>query len=144
MSLLGRALLGWMCAGTLSLWGQTEIGGAGLNGTVTDPSGAVVANAKVSVKSPATGLSRTAETNGSGLYSLRLPVGVYDVSIEATGFRTSDVKGIQLAVGSALTLDIVLQVGGATERVDVSAEAPAVETTRTSTSTNVNAKAVAD
>src|SRR5215831_11234289 len=81
-----------------SLWGQTEIGGASLNGTVTDPSGRVVVGAKVRVQSTATGLVRTAETTGAGLYLLRLPVGTYDVSIGAAGFKTIEVIGLQLAV----------------------------------------------
>ena len=129
---------------TTPLFAQTEIGGAALNGTISDPSGSVVASAKVTAKSSETGLARTTDTTGSGLYSFRLPVGTYDVTVEATGFKKSEFKGIRLNVGSVVTLDAALQIGAASESVDVSGDAPVVETSRTSTSTGVSARAVAD
>ena len=133
-----------LCLAGLPLFGQTEIGGAGLNGTVSDPSGAVVAAAKVTAKSTDTGLSRTAGTNSTGTYALRLPVGTYDLTVEASGFKKAEFKGLKLSVGSVLTIDVALQVGATSESVDVSGDAPVIETSRTSSSTGVSAKAVAD
>ena len=137
----GIFLVSLLC---VPLWAQMEIGSASLNGTVTDPSNSVVVGAKVSVRNPATGFVRATETSGAGLYLLKLPVGSYDVSIEAKGFKKSEVKGLELTVGSALTLDVPLQLGAATEVVDITSEAPVVETTRTASSTSVSARAVAD
>ncbi|HXJ40030.1 MAG TPA: TonB-dependent receptor, partial [Bryobacteraceae bacterium] len=133
-----------VCLAGLPLFGQTEIGGAGLNGTVSDPSGAVVASAKVTARSPETGLTRTSETNSAGLYTIRIPVGKYDLVVEAAGFKKAEFKGLTLAVGSVLTIDVALQVGAASESVDVSADAPVIETSRTSSSTGVSARSVAD
>ena len=121
-----------------------EIGGASLNGTITDPSNAVIEGAKVSVKSTETGLARTTETSNAGLYLLRLPVGTYDVTVEAKGFRLAAIKGVQLTVGGAVTIDVAMQVGTTAETVDVTAETPVVEATRSSTSTSVSSRAVAD
>ena len=142
MASLIRVLLAGLIS--IPLCAQTEIGSASLNGTVTDPSNAVVAGARVSVRDSATGLERTTDTGGAGVYLFKLPVGTYDVTIEAKGFKKAVVKGLQLTVGSAPTLDIALQLGAATEIVDVTADAPAVETTRTASSTSVSARAVAD
>jgi hypothetical protein len=129
---------------SVPLFAQTEIGGASLGGTITDPTSAVIQAAKVTVKGTETGLVRATETNSAGLYLVKLPVGTYDVSIEARGFRTAEVKGIKLDVGSAITLDVPLQVGAVADTVDVTAETPIVEATRSSTSTSVSARAVAD
>jgi outer membrane receptor protein involved in Fe transport len=127
------------------MFAQSDVGGATLNGTVTDPSGAAVAGAKISVANTATGFTRTTESNADGLYTLtRLPVGTYDLTIDAPGFKTSKKTGIQLSVGAVATLDVPLQIGTAQEQVTVSAEVPVVETTRSQTSTTVTEKAVSD
>ena len=144
MNFSKRMLFAAFCLSGLPLLAQTEIGGAALNGTVTDPSGSVVVSAKVSVRNPDNGLARTSGTSSAGLYSFRLPVGAYDVTVEATGFKKTEYRRIELTVGSVVTLDVVLQVGSTSETVDVTSEAPVIETTRTSTSTGVNARSVAD
>ncbi len=127
------------------LWGQSEIGGATLNGTVSDPSGAVISGSKVTLKSPSTGLVRSTETTGAGLYSFsHLPVSVYDVTVEASGFKTSVRKDVTLSVGAAVTLDLQLTLGSTSETVNVSEDVPVVEATRSSSSTTVSSRAVAD
>jgi hypothetical protein len=126
-------------------FGQSEVGTASLNGTVLDPSGAAVSGAKVTATNNATGFTRTTQTSDAGLYSLlRLPVGTYDVSIEANGFKTAKRTAVPLAIGAVATIDIALEIGAAQETVSVSAEVPVVETTRSQTSTVVSEKAVAD
>ncbi len=128
-----------------SAFGQAEIGGATLNGTVTDPTGAAVPNAKVTATNTATGTIRTTETNDSGLYSFsRLPVGSYDVAVEAAGFKTTRRTGLSLSVGAVVTIDLSVEVGTAQETVSVTAEAPLVESTRSQTSTNVSEQQVRD
>ncbi len=126
------------------LWGQTEVGGASVNGTVSDPSGAVIAGAKVSVKNSGTGLAQSVSSSTAGLYSIKVPVGAYDVTVEAKGFKSESAKNIELNVGSSLTLDFRMQIGATSETVDVTAEAPVVDSTRASTSTSVDARSVAE
>ncbi len=129
-----------------ALFAQGEIASATLNGTVTDPSGSAVPNAKITLTNTATGLTRTTQSNDAGLYSfVRVPVGVYDLTVEATGFRTSKRTGISLAVGAVATLDVGLEIGATQETVTVSAtDAPLIETTRSQTSTVINERAVAE
>jgi hypothetical protein len=124
---------------------QSEIGGASLNGTVTDPSGASVPNAKVTAVNIATGLTRTTQTSDVGLYSFTgLPVGTYDITADAQGFKTVKRTGLPLQVGAVATVDIHLEVGSAQETISVAAEAPVVETTRSSASANITDKAVSN
>ena len=122
-----------------------ESGGATINGTVTDPSGGIVANAKVTAVQTATHSERTTQTSSAGLYSFAaLPAGAYDVTIEATGFKAAKFAGVEAPVGAVITLDAHLTVGATQEIVDVTAEAPVVETTRSQTSTLVNQKSISD
>ncbi len=124
---------------------QSEAGGATLNGTVTDPSGAPVANAKVTAANKSTGYTRTTATTEAGLYSLvRLPAGRYDLSVELAGFKPAQRTDAQLSVGAVATLDVQLQIGTAQETVNVTAAVPVVEATRSQTSSVVNERAVAD
>jgi hypothetical protein len=134
-----------VCLLASALFGQAEIGGATLNGTVTDPTGAAVPSAKVTIRNIETGLTRSTTTNEAGLYSFnRLPVGAYDVSIQAQGFKTARRAGVGLSVGAVLTFDVSLEVGTAQETVSVTAEAPIVESTRSQTSTTVTEQQVRD
>jgi hypothetical protein len=143
ISLLRRIALGVFLSA--ALFAQSEIGGASVNGTVTDSSGAVVPNAKVTLSNTATGFKRDTQTTDTGLYTFsRVPVGTYDVSIESQGFKTARKTGIILEVGAVATVDITLELGTAAETVSVTAEAPVVEATRSQTSTLVTEKAVAD
>ncbi|HUJ72998.1 MAG TPA: carboxypeptidase regulatory-like domain-containing protein, partial [Verrucomicrobiae bacterium] len=124
---------------------QIVIGGASLNGTITDPSGAAVPNAKVTVTNTATGLTRITLTSDVGLYNFAdLPVGTYDLSTDATGFKTARRTAIPLQVGAVATVNVRLDIGNVQETVSVEAEAPVVETTRTSAAANVTEKAVAN
>src|SRR5260370_38613943 len=145
--MLKLALQILMCVSlfTAAAFAQGEIGGASLNGTVTDSSGAAVPSAKVTATNPATGLTRTTATDQSGLYSFQqLPVGSYDLTAEATGFKVSKRTGVSLTVGAVATVDIPLEIGTAQETVSVTAEVPVVETTRSQTSTTVTTKQVSD
>ena len=130
---------------SVSSFAQSVIGGAALNGTITDPSGAAVPNAKVTVTNTATGLTRTTQTSDVGLYNFTgLPVGIYDLSTDASGFKVTRQTAIPLQVGAVATIDVRLEVGNVQETVSVEAEAPVVETTRTSAAVNVTEKAVAN
>ncbi|MBI4874892.1 MAG: TonB-dependent receptor [Acidobacteria bacterium] len=144
-----RIPLLWSTSGVFllaaGLFAQSEVGGANLSGTVTDPSGAAVAGAKVSAVNPATGFERATATNEAGIYSLpRLPVGACDLTVEAQGFKKVRRTGIGLRVGAVATVDVALEIGAMTEAVTVSGDAPVVESTRSQTSTAVDERAVRD
>ena len=100
-------------------------------GTVTDPSGAVVAGAQVTVKNTGTGLLRSTTTSGDGSYSLpELPIGTYDVTVSQAGFQTSVTKGVTVDVATERRVDAALKAGQVSTQVEVSADQlPLVETT---------------
>ncbi len=129
----------------LSAFAQSEVGGATLTGSVLDPSGAIIPQAKITALNANTGFSRVTESSDAGVYNfVRLPVGVYAVTVEKTGFKQFKKSGIELTVGAVLTLDARLEVGQVTEVTSVTADIPVVETSRVSTATTVNEKAVRD
>ncbi|MDQ1470831.1 MAG: hypothetical protein QOJ99_2311, partial [Bryobacterales bacterium] len=124
------------------LLAQSEAGAA-LNGTVTDPTGSAVPSAKVTVKRPSTGFSRSMDSTGAGLYSFNhLPVGEYELTVEKTGFKTLSQQGINLTVGASVTIDVSLQVGSASETVSVTSDAPVVETTTSTAATTVDEQSI--
>ena len=98
-------------------------------GTVTDPSGAAVANATVTITNNDTGVERTLPSNSDGQYvAPDLHIGQYTVRATATGFKAAEQKGITLNVGDRTRIDFKLQVGSAQEQVTVEANAIAVQT----------------
>jgi hypothetical protein len=112
----------------LSLAAQTAITGA-LTGTVTDPSGAAVPNAKVTLTSTATGQERTEVTGPEGVYKFTLLVpGTYGVKFEAAGFQTVEVPSVTVNVTETETLNRGLAVGSTSQQVTVQSEAQAVQT----------------
>lgn len=112
------AVFAMLCSLTSS--GQTITGTVG--GTVTDSSGAVLANAIVKATGVATGVVSTATTNGAGIYTLRfLPIGQYTITAEAPGFSKSSLGPISLEIDQTAKVDIKLSVGKGTETVAVSA-----------------------
>ena len=97
-------------------------------GTVTDPSGAVVSGATVTVTSVETGLAKTTTTNEAGQYLLPdLAIGHYSVRTTASGFKAIEQKDVKLAVGDRLRLDFQMQLGAAAETVTVEANAIRVQ-----------------
>jgi hypothetical protein len=101
-------------------------------GTVTDPSGAPVAGAKVRAANRGTGFNRQTETSRGGSYRFSvLPLGEYEVDVEAAGFSTVKRSGIALSAGVAATVDIQLQVGSLTTEVVVTAAGAVVDPSRT-------------
>jgi len=116
-------LIGLCCSG--SLWSQTS---ANISGSVTDQSGAAVGGAVVNVKSLDTGVARSTATDVAGRYQvLALGVGSYEVRVTKDGFATGLRTGIRLVVGQEATVDVSLRVGGVSEEMKVTADAPIVE-----------------
>ncbi|HEY9285050.1 MAG TPA: carboxypeptidase regulatory-like domain-containing protein [Pyrinomonadaceae bacterium] len=115
------ALLLSVCSLALPALGQESR--ATLTGSVTDPNGAAVPNATVTVRNQQTNLDTTATTTGEGSYTVpQLPPGRYTVIVEAQGFKRVENEGVQLFTATALTLDITLELGAVGEVVTVSAD----------------------
>lgn len=124
-----RITLVFMLLAALSLSAQTFRGT--ILGTVTDPSGAVLPGAKVTVKNAGTGLERTTDTSADGSYSLpELPIGTYTVTVVLNGFQTFQANGVTVDVASERRVDAGMKTGQVSTTVQVSAdELPLVETT---------------
>ena len=114
---------------TVSLSAQTFRGT--ILGTVTDPTGAVVAGAKVTVKNTGTGLERSTETSADGSYSLpELPIGTYTVTVTQSGFQTFVATGVTVDVASDKRVDAAMKTGATSVKVEVAGDLlPQVETT---------------
>ena len=114
-------------------------------GTVTDPNGAVVPNAKVSVRNLGTQTIRTTLTSANGDYSISLlPPGHYSVSVEATSFKKYDVADITLAAGDHARIDATLNLGAASETVEVESAAPLLQTDSSSVGSLIPENTVQD
>jgi len=123
--------------------GQAVFGS--IAGTVTDPSGANVANAKVTVVDQGKGTTDQATTNESGNYNVtHLIPDSYTVRIEAPGFKVIEFKDIAVSADTATRIDGQFQVGSASERVEVTAEAEQLKTDRADVSIEFNEKYVED
>lgn len=100
-----------------------------LSGTVTDPSGAVIAAARVTVTETTTGVSTAAQSNGQGFYVIsNLQPGNYKVHVEMAGFQGYERTGIQIQVGQPRTVDVSMKVGAANQQVEVTGAPPLVDT----------------
>jgi Carboxypeptidase regulatory-like domain/TonB-dependent Receptor Plug Domain len=124
-----RIILVFVLLAAVSLSAQTFRGT--ILGTVTDPSGAVVSGAKVTVKNTGTGLERSTETSADGSYSLpELPIGTYTVTVTQSGFQTFVATGVTVDVASDRRVDAAMKTGAISTRVEVSGDLlPQVETT---------------
>jgi hypothetical protein len=100
-----------------------------ITGTVTDPSGAVIADARIQVKNNANGQVYTAVSTATGNYSvLQVPVGTYDLSATVAGFKTYNRVGLDLAAAQTMRIDVPLEVGAVGDSVTVTAEASLLKT----------------
>ena len=106
--------------------------GGRINGRVTDPSGAVIPDVNVTLSNDATGVSTHTQTNKGGDYSFpTVAVGTYTVEFEMIGFKKLTRKQVTLDLNHTLTVNATLQLGAATETVEVSSEAPLIDTSST-------------
>jgi len=124
-----RIVLVFVFLAAVSLSAQTFRGT--ILGTVTDPSGAVVAGATVTVKNVGTGMERTTDTSADGSYALpELPIGTYTVTVTLAGFQTAVTTGVNVDVATERRVDAAMKTGQISTRVEVSADQlPMVETT---------------
>jgi outer membrane receptor protein involved in Fe transport len=123
-----------------------QVGTADVLGTITDPSGAVIQKAQVSIRNVQTGEVRNALTNDKGDYIINtLPNGKYALSVAASGFHTYTVLNIQLSTDDRARYNITLATGTVTESVQVSAEAaPVLQTDSSTASSLIAEKSVSD
>ncbi len=106
---------------------NAQVVGATLTGTVTDASGGVVAGAAIAVTNTATNETRNVNSNTDGIYSVpNLQPGNYSVAVTAAGFEKTVQSGLVLTVGATQVLNLSLQVGQASQTVEVTAEAPSI------------------
>src|SRR6266496_1937753 len=113
----------------LVLSAAAQVQNGQFTGVITDPTGAAIGGAKVTVTNKATNLSLSATTNGGGIYLIReLPPGLYDISVQASGFRSFSNKAVTVNAGTTTRVDAKMLVGQAQEIVEVTGEAALVNT----------------
>jgi Carboxypeptidase regulatory-like domain/TonB dependent receptor len=123
------------------LWGQTSQGR--ILGTITDSSGAVVSGAKVTITNTATDVHRSLETNSAGEYvAASLDPGNYTIQAEAQGFKQTVSKPVLLEVSREVRVDLKLQPGAISEKVEVTAEGALADTTDTTLEGVLSNKAI--
>jgi len=116
---------------------------ATLQGTVTDQKGSVVPGAKITARNQATGIERTSQTDSDGNYQIAaLPVGVYSIEVEAQGFKKELLSNLSVEVGRTIVKDFPLEVGTIEQNVNITAQAPMIETATTSVGTVINQRTV--
>src|SRR5712692_1220420 len=137
------AIIGLIALSNCPLFGQGSTGA--ITGTVKDVSGAVLQGAAITVKHVDTGLTRTAQSDGSGNFTiLSLSVGAVAVTTEKMGFRREVRQGIDLLVAQEAQVNMTLQVGSIDQQVTVTGDAPLVNTTLASTSGLITESQVKD
>jgi hypothetical protein len=139
-----RIIVVFVLLAAVSLSAQTFRGT--ILGTATDPSGAVLPGATVTVKNVGTGLERTTQTSADGSYSLpELPIGTYTVTVTLTGFQTFQATGVEVDVSGERRIDAHMKPGQVSTKVEVSADQlPMVETTTNTLGGVLTAQTVAD
>ncbi len=130
-------ILAFLCAFPLAALAQT-MGGA-IEGTVTDPNGAVVPLAKVTATNVATGVATTVATSAAGVYSFPvLPPGPYSIRVEQNGFKTLIRAGIEVRLALIETIDIKLELGTVQQQVEVKGQAPVLTTNNATIGMNMS------
>lgn len=132
-----------LCFGLAAAWGQISTGT--IVGIVEDSTGAVVPNAEITLRQTATGETRHTRTTGSGEFHVPfLQVGQYTVTVAAGGFKTKAVTGITLQVDQTANLRIAIEVGAASETVEVTGAAPLVDSSTSSLGQVIENKQILD
>lgn len=128
----GNLLILLACLCAQFAFGQAQISSGDIVGTVVDETAALIPGVTVTASDAERGTTRTAETDGAGEYTLTmLPPGVYQLRLEAPGFTTRLVEGVQVRVGDAVAIRTEMTVGEVTTEVSVTAEPPVVDSRRT-------------
>src|SRR5579863_2491251 len=135
------AVLGLLTVLSVSAFSQST--GGRILGRVADPTGAVLAGVKVILTNEATGATRDTQTNANGDYTfVEVVPGTYRVEYELTGFKKSVQKSVTVDVNQVVTLNQTLAIGATQETVEVTSEAPQVDTTSTQLGAVINDRSV--
>ena len=111
----------------MPIYGQKTTGQ--ISGTITDPNGAALPDAAITITEVGTGAQRTARTNADGNYTFAdLPIGPYKLVVAHDGFKAANVANLVVNVNTTTRLDIPLEIGAATEQVTITADTIQVET----------------
>ncbi len=114
-----------------------------INGAITDPSGAVVAGARVTATEAATSTSQTVISSGAGEFAFNdLQAGTYTIKVEASGFPTTAVSNVQLLAGKVFTLPVKLAIAQESATVEVAADALSLDTTTIAQTTTLSGTAL--
>jgi hypothetical protein len=136
--------LTFVCVATLTAWAQADVSAAGVKGTITDPQGAAVPSAIVTIKDLAQGATRTVHSGSDGDFqATALRPGLYEITVEAKGFAQYLLKDITLTVGQTASFEIKLQVADVRTEVVVTTSAPLVEVSRTQQANTIEQRQVA-
>ena len=120
------------------IFAQSTVSG-GISGSVTDPQGSIVPNATVTATNVGTNKTETATTDNDGGYRFsNLQPGTYTINVAVTGFANFVQERVVVEVGKVTTVNVPLSVSGASATVDVTAEAPVINTVQQDFSTNIN------
>src|ERR1051326_8070946 len=107
------------CIATAAAWAQATSDGT-ISGLVTDPQNAAIAGADVKIVDPTTNTSRLTSTNGVGRYTfINVEPGIYNLSVSHPGFTQAKIQGQKVDVGSALILNVTLEVGATTVVLEI-------------------------
>jgi hypothetical protein len=130
-----------LLCGANAAWAQDVT--ATITGTITDPSGAPIIGATVTAHDADRGTAWTSVTNESGIYNIiRIPVGSYDLKVEAKGFQTAIHSPFTLVLNQTARIDVDMKMGAVTSTVEVSGEMPLLQTESTEVSSIVDAHTI--
>src|SRR5688500_13576496 len=128
----GSLKMRWICLVICLLFvgpAYAQLDRGTISGTVLDPSGGAIPGATVTITAAGTNVSHNAVTNEHGQYNMpNLPIGTYSIKYEATGFKVLVRENITLQISQVLRIDVRMEVGIAADVVNVTAEAPLVQT----------------
>src|SRR5689334_9676238 len=125
-----------LCVCSLAAFAQTDRGT--ITGTVSDPAGAVVANAPIEVKNTQTGAAYQTASSETGNYTLpQMPIGIYEITVSVAGFKKFVRQNVTVQATQTVRIDATLEVGSATESVTVNAETSLLKTESGDVSVNV-------
>src|SRR3984893_14178161 len=134
--IIGCLLIALTCGGAMA---QTAVNSGLIRGLTADSTGAVIANATITLISRATSTAVTRTSNSAGMFVFPAqPVGRYSMEVKADGFRTQVVKGVDVQVGQATSVNLRLQPGAGSESITVIGESPLLRTEESDLSSVVN------
>jgi Carboxypeptidase regulatory-like domain len=139
------ATAAFVALAALSPVGKAQLTSGDLVGTITDPSGAAVPQAKVEIAEETTGVRTSQSSDSNGQYRFNnLPIGKYDLTISAAGFSTNTLKGVAIELNKTATQNINLAVGQVSQTLEVVEAGETIDTSTAQIQTNFNARLAAD